>query len=212
MWRDMIRRTVPTWITSPFWLQHGSFEPPWARISWAGICSAGSCMAPAFRWWWPWSARWPPASLAPGSASSPATWAAGGTRSSCAITDAWLTLPSLVFAILLSSVRGPGVWNVVLILTLVFWSRYAARRCAARSWHLRERDFVKLAEINGDQQDAGSSARHIIPNVMNTVMVLFSLQVGVAVIIEASAQLSRRRGAAAGALLGSHDGPGARRP
>src|SRR5262245_42031044 len=41
------------------------------------------------------------------------------------ITDAWLTLPSLVFAILLSSVRGPGLWNVVLILTLVFWSRYA---------------------------------------------------------------------------------------
>ena len=32
------------------------------------------------------------------------------------ITDAWLTLPSLVFAILLSSVRGPGLWNVVLIL------------------------------------------------------------------------------------------------
>src|SRR5207247_6886624 len=35
------------------------------------------------------------------------------------ITDAWLTLPSLVFAILLSSVRGPGLWNVVLILALV---------------------------------------------------------------------------------------------
>ena len=32
------------------------------------------------------------------------------------ITDAWLTLPSLVFAVLLSSVRGPGMWNVVLIL------------------------------------------------------------------------------------------------
>src|SRR5262245_61778869 len=29
------------------------------------------------------------------------------------ITDAWLTLPSLVFAILLASVRGPGLWNVV---------------------------------------------------------------------------------------------------
>ena len=38
--------------------------------------------------------------------------------------DAWLTLPSLVFAILLSSIRGPGLWNIVLILALVFWSRY----------------------------------------------------------------------------------------
>jgi peptide/nickel transport system permease protein len=100
------------------------------------------------------------------------------------ITDAWLTLPSLVFAILLSSVRGPGVWNIVIILALVFWSRYA-RAVRGEVLALRERDFVRLAEING----VGTSKiirRHLIPNVMNTVMVLFSLQVGVAVIIEAS--------------------------
>jgi peptide/nickel transport system permease protein len=100
------------------------------------------------------------------------------------ITDAWLTLPSLVFAILLSSVRGPGLWNVVLILALVFWSRYS-RAVRGEVLTIRERDFVKLAEING----IGKFTivwRHLIPNVMNTVMVLFSLQVGVAVIIEAS--------------------------
>ena len=100
------------------------------------------------------------------------------------IADAWLTLPSLVFAILLSSVRGPGLWNVVLILALVFWSRYS-RAVRAEVLAIREREFVKLAEING----IGKLTiiwRHIIPNVMNTVMVLFSLQVGVAVIIEAS--------------------------
>ena len=100
------------------------------------------------------------------------------------ITDAWLTLPSLVFAILLSSVRGPGVWNVVLILALVFWSRYS-RAVRGEVLALRERDFVKLAEINGIGK-LRIIRRHLIPNVMNTVMVLFSLQVGVAVIIEAS--------------------------
>jgi len=100
------------------------------------------------------------------------------------ITDAWLTLPSLVFAILLSSVRGPGVWNVVLILALVFWSRYS-RAVRGEVLALRERDFVKLAEINGIGK-LTIIRRHLIPNVMNTVMVLFSLQVGVAVIIEAS--------------------------
>ena len=100
------------------------------------------------------------------------------------ITDAWLTLPSLVFAILLSSVSEPGLWIVVLILALVFWSRYS-RAVRGEVMALRERDFVKLAEING----IGKLTiiwRHLIPNVMNTVMVLFSLQVGVAVIIEAS--------------------------
>jgi peptide/nickel transport system permease protein len=100
------------------------------------------------------------------------------------ITDAWLTLPSLVFAILLSSVRGPGVWNVVLILALVFWSRYS-RAVRGEVLALRERDFVKLAEINGISK-LTIIFRHLVPNVMNTVMVLFSLQVGVAVIIEAS--------------------------
>lgn len=100
------------------------------------------------------------------------------------ITDAWLTLPSLVFAILLSSVRGPGVWNVVLILALVFWSRYS-RAVRGEVLALRERDFVRLAEINGIS-NTRIIFRHLLPNVMNTVMVLFSLQVGVAVIIEAS--------------------------
>jgi peptide/nickel transport system permease protein len=100
------------------------------------------------------------------------------------ITDAWLTLPSLVFAILLSSVRGPGLWNVVVILALVFWSRYS-RAVRGEVLALRERDFVKLAEINGIGK-LTIIFRHLVPNVMNTVMVLFSLQVGVAVIIEAS--------------------------
>jgi peptide/nickel transport system permease protein len=100
------------------------------------------------------------------------------------LTDAWLTLPSLVFAILLSSVRGPGLWNVVLILTLVFWSRYS-RVVRGTVLSLREREFVKLAEING-ASTLRIIIRHLLPNVMNTVMVVFSLQVGVAVIIEAS--------------------------
>src|SRR5437016_4748173 len=58
------------------------------------------------------------------------------------ITDAWLTLPSLVFAILLSSVRGPGLWNGVLILTLVFWSR-DARIVRGGVLGLRGQAFVK---------------------------------------------------------------------
>jgi peptide/nickel transport system permease protein len=100
------------------------------------------------------------------------------------VTDAWLTLPSLVFAILLSSVRGTGLWNVVVILALVFWSRYS-RAVRGEVLSLRERDFVKLAEINGIGK-LTIIFRHLVPNVMNTVMVLFSLQVGIAVIIEAS--------------------------
>ncbi len=100
------------------------------------------------------------------------------------ITDAWLTLPTLVFAILLASIRGPGLWNVILILAVVFWSRYA-RLVRGEVLTLRERDFVRLAEVNGVSK-FHIIFRHLLPNVMNTVMVFFTLIVGVAIIIEAN--------------------------
>jgi peptide/nickel transport system permease protein len=100
------------------------------------------------------------------------------------ITDAWLTLPTLVFAILLASIRGPGRWNIVLILAVVFWSRYA-RLVRGEVLSLRERDFVRLAEVNGVSKRR-IITHHLLPNVMNTVMVFFTLIVGVAIIIEAN--------------------------
>ncbi len=100
------------------------------------------------------------------------------------ITDAWLALPTLIFAIFLASIRGANLCNIVLILTLVFWSRYA-RQVRAEVLSLRERDFVKLAEVTGASKFRVMT-KHILPNVVNTVMVLFSLTIGIAIIIEAS--------------------------
>jgi peptide/nickel transport system permease protein len=100
------------------------------------------------------------------------------------LTDAWLALPGLVFAIFLATMVGPSMWNIVIILGLVYWTRYA-RVIRGEVLSLREREFVKLAEIAG-----GSSARvifrHILPNVLNSAMVLASLTIGVVIIAEAS--------------------------
>ena len=41
------------------------------------------------------------------------------------ITDAWLALPALIFAIFLATLVGPSMWNIVIILGAVFWTRYA---------------------------------------------------------------------------------------
>jgi peptide/nickel transport system permease protein len=100
------------------------------------------------------------------------------------VTDAWLALPGLVFAIFLATMVGPSMWNIVIILGLVFWTRYA-RVIRGEVLSLREREFVKLAEI------AGASSfrvimRHILPNVLNSTMVLASLTIGVVIIAEAS--------------------------
>src|SRR5881409_65632 len=64
------------------------------------------------------------------------------------ITDAWLALPALMLAIFLAAIVGPSMWNIVIILGAVYWTRYA-RVIRGEVLSLRERDFVKLAEIAG---------------------------------------------------------------
>src|ERR671931_1708898 len=64
------------------------------------------------------------------------------------VTDAWLALPALVFAIFLATMVGPSMWNIIIILGLVYWTRYA-RVIRGEVLSLREREFVKLAEIAG---------------------------------------------------------------
>src|SRR5437762_4879964 len=41
------------------------------------------------------------------------------------VTDAWLALPAIVFAIFLAAMVGPSMWNIVVILGGVYWTRYA---------------------------------------------------------------------------------------
>ena len=100
------------------------------------------------------------------------------------VTDAWLALPALVFAIFLAAMLGPSMWNIVVILGAVYWTRYA-RVIRGEVLTLREREFVKLAEIAGASK-LRVIKRHILPNVMNTATVLASLTVGVVIIAEAS--------------------------
>jgi len=100
------------------------------------------------------------------------------------LTDAWLALPALVFAIFLATVVGPSMWNIVVILGLVYWTRYA-RVIRGEVLSLREREYVQLAEIAGASR-LRVILRHILPNVLNTTMVLASLTIGVVIIAEAS--------------------------
>jgi peptide/nickel transport system permease protein len=100
------------------------------------------------------------------------------------LTDAWLALPAIVFAIFLAAMFGPSMWNIIVILGSVYWTRYA-RVIRGEVLTLREREFVKLAEIAGASK-LRVIKKHILPNVMNTATVLASLTVGVVIIAEAS--------------------------
>ena len=75
------------------------------------------------------------------------------------VTDAWLALPALVFAIFLATMVGPSMWNIIIILGLVYWTRYA-RVIRGEVLSLREREFVKLAEIAGGVEHPGDPPAH----------------------------------------------------
>ncbi|MPY92137.1 MAG: ABC transporter permease subunit [Acidimicrobiia bacterium] len=100
------------------------------------------------------------------------------------VIDAWLALPSLIFAVFVALVMRPSQWTIVVILGLVYWTRYA-RVIRGEVLSLRERDFVRLAEVAGASRWR-IMRRHIVPNILNTWMVLASLTVGVVIILEAS--------------------------
>jgi len=100
------------------------------------------------------------------------------------VTDTWLAIPALTYAIFLAAVVGPSQWNIVIILALVYWTRYA-RVIRGEVLSLRERDFVRLAIVAGCSKKT-IMRRHILPNVLNSAIVLGTLMLGVVVVTEAA--------------------------
>jgi peptide/nickel transport system permease protein len=100
------------------------------------------------------------------------------------VTDTWLALPALTFAIFLAAIVGPSETNIVIILGAVYWTRYA-RVIRGEVLSLKERDFVRLAVVAGCSRRT-IMRRHILPNVLNSAIVLGTLMLGVVVVTEAS--------------------------
>ena len=100
------------------------------------------------------------------------------------LTDTWLALPSLTFAIFLAAIVGPSMWNIVIILGGVYWTRYA-RVVRGEVLSMKEREFVRLAIVAGCSKTT-IMLRHILPNVINSAIVLATLMLGVVIVTEAS--------------------------
>ena len=100
------------------------------------------------------------------------------------LTDSWLALPGLTFAIFLAAIVGPSMWNIVIILGLTYWTRYA-RVIRGEVLSLKEREFVRLAIVAGCSKWT-IMWRHILPNIINSAIVLDTLMLGVVIITEAT--------------------------
>ncbi|MBI3299127.1 MAG: ABC transporter permease [Elusimicrobia bacterium] len=100
------------------------------------------------------------------------------------LTDVVMALPSVILAVVVVTVRGPGLDNVVLALAAVSWPSYA-RLVRGDVLTVKEREFVLAARALG-AGDMRILFRHVIPNSIYPVLVVASLNTG-AVVLSAAA-------------------------
>ena len=97
--------------------------------------------------------------------------------------DLVMTLPPVIFLLVLASIAGTGIWPTVLVISLLSWP-LLARMVRSRLLELRERDFVMAARGMG----AGLPhllLRHGLPNSIDILVVFATLQIANAILLEA---------------------------
>ena len=100
------------------------------------------------------------------------------------LVDIWYALPSILLALILVVVLGPGLVNVIIVIGLTLWAFYA-RMVRGEVLTVRELDYVALARVAGSS-GFRIAVRHILPNVFNSVIIIATLQVGGVILFEAS--------------------------
>jgi len=100
------------------------------------------------------------------------------------LTDALMAFPLIALLIVLAAVIGPSLTTTVIVIGATAWARYA-RVVRAEVMSVRERDFVTAARAIG-AFDARIIFRHVVPNVLSSVIVLASLSVGSIIILESA--------------------------
>jgi len=100
------------------------------------------------------------------------------------VVDIWMAFPSLLLAIALGAALGQGLFNLVLALVLANWVIYC-RVVRGQVLVLRGQEFVDAVRALGGS-DLRIILRHILPNVLSSILVIASLQLGTVIISEAS--------------------------
>ncbi len=99
------------------------------------------------------------------------------------LVDAWMSFPDLVILIVVVSVLGPGMWQVIVVLGFLYGIG-GSRIIRGSVVSVREHTYVHAAQSIG-----AATARvlvfHVLPNVMPTVIVLFTMRVGAVILVEA---------------------------
>ena len=99
------------------------------------------------------------------------------------LIDIWMAFPPVLFSILLIAVLGPGLLSIIIAIVVIDWTRFA-RVVRAEAMTQGAMDYVASARVAGRGR-IGIMLREILPNVLPTIVVLLTLEMGIAVIVEA---------------------------
>ena len=97
--------------------------------------------------------------------------------------DIWMAFPPVLFSILLIAVIGPGLFSIIAAIVVIDWTRFA-RVIRAEAMAQGAMDYVASARVAGRGR-LGIMLREILPNVLPIIGVLLTLEMGIAVIVEA---------------------------
>jgi len=100
------------------------------------------------------------------------------------IADIQLSFPSILIAMFLMSVLGRGIGNVLIALMMVGWVKFA-RTVRGETLAVRKKEFVDAARVIG-LPNWRIIFRYVLPNVMTSIIVLATMQVGTFILLEAT--------------------------
>jgi len=100
------------------------------------------------------------------------------------LVDLLISFPMILLGLLAAITLGQSAFTLTSVLVVAQVARFA-RQVRGEALALREADFVAIAHVAGCSS-THIIIRHLLPNVMNTVLVLMTLQVGWAILVESS--------------------------
>jgi len=100
------------------------------------------------------------------------------------LTDIALSMPMMLMAIVLTGVLGASFTNILIVISFLLWPYYA-RQARGETISIRTQDFVARARVAGCSHGR-IMWRHILPNLLPSLLVLSTLQAALVILLEAS--------------------------
>ena len=100
------------------------------------------------------------------------------------LTDFQLSFPFILLAIIFMAIFGPGFTSLVIALAVAIWVNYA-RLVRGETLKLRELEFIQAARSIGVRHSI-IILRHVVPNVLPSIIVMATLDIAFVIIFEAA--------------------------